>query len=321
MIRQSIENMFGRKAAAYGMSALSLFPNLYPQRLQSYVAPRHKVAQETWAFCGVHPDDPLARRAARSLGQIGIDATMGPCILPDATYSPAEPGRRYVDPETYLRLTVINAQEGGMKTVVYDKRLWSDDATVRQAAIDFWAPHVAWVRAFDMGDEFDPSGPDWQILVKRWQIMKEYIVPKLGVEPYTNNLGSLAILRQSIQDLPGQAIVSFDAYGENDRHELADSVYISSELADETRTVMCATNTTPHSGYTPKPWTVSRQMHQHAMYGECDMQLLFGGVQPYGRDSTTHDDRFGISLIGPTGYPTSIGRAVLYGAVNFPPAS
>ena len=76
---------------------------------------------ETWAFCGVHPDAPYAAKAIHTLAaSAGIDATFGPCMPPDwSTYTAAEPGGRYADPDTYFRLTVMNASEG-MKTIVYD---------------------------------------------------------------------------------------------------------------------------------------------------------------------------------------------------------
>src|SRR3954462_14515500 len=98
-----------------------------------------RAAAETWAFCGVHPDAPNAARSVETLARrAGIDATFGPCMPPDwATYTPAEPGRRYVDPPTYLRGAELNPSVG-MKTIVYDARLWSADDGVRRAAIDFW---------------------------------------------------------------------------------------------------------------------------------------------------------------------------------------
>ena len=43
-----------------------------------------------------------------------------------------------------------------MKTIVYDARLWSVDAAIRREAIEYWMPSLDWIRAWDMGDEFDP---------------------------------------------------------------------------------------------------------------------------------------------------------------------
>ena len=64
----------------------------------------------------------------------GIDATFGPCDIPDPNfkppYSPAFTADRYVAPDVYMRLVQLNATVG-MKTVVYDARLWSDDFATR----------------------------------------------------------------------------------------------------------------------------------------------------------------------------------------------
>ena len=95
---------------------------------------------DTWAWCGVHPDDPTAVAAARSMAvDSGIDVTFGPCNVPTPDYTPAFTANRYVSPELYRRLVDINAA-AGMTTVVYDSRVWSADANERAAAIAFWAP-------------------------------------------------------------------------------------------------------------------------------------------------------------------------------------
>jgi hypothetical protein len=168
---------------------------------------------ETCAFCGVHPDAPNASRAVNSLAvSAGIDATFGPAMPPDwSTYTPAEPGRRYADPDTYDRLTALNASVG-MKTVVYDARLWSTDASIRQTAIDFWQPSIAWIRAFDLGDEFDPRTADWAELVARWRIMFDIVYPATGIGPFTNHLPDAEVLSRALVDMPEQAAhLSFDS--------------------------------------------------------------------------------------------------------------
>ena len=65
-------------------------------------------------------------------GVAGIDATFGPCNVPVPEYSVIDTKNRYVEPEVYMRLVELNASVG-MKTLVFDKRLWSDDPKVRDA--------------------------------------------------------------------------------------------------------------------------------------------------------------------------------------------
>ena len=87
----------------------------------------------------------------------GIDATFGPCIAEGPDYTPETPGQRYVTPAEYMKLVRLNAQVG-METVVYDARLWSTNAAVRDVALAFWAPEFENIAAWDLGDEFDPDG-------------------------------------------------------------------------------------------------------------------------------------------------------------------
>ena len=50
---------------------------------------------DTWAWCGVHPDDPVALASARSMATVaGIDATFGPCNVPTPDYTPANTANR-----------------------------------------------------------------------------------------------------------------------------------------------------------------------------------------------------------------------------------
>src|SRR4029079_10738070 len=99
---------------------------------------------ESLAWCGVSPDDPVAADAVRAMAMAGgIDATFGPCDIPDPNfkppYSPAFTADRYVAPDVYMRLVQLNATVG-MKTVVYDARLWADDFAIRDSAIAYWKP-------------------------------------------------------------------------------------------------------------------------------------------------------------------------------------
>ncbi|MEY2445457.1 MAG: hypothetical protein QOE00_2037 [Ilumatobacteraceae bacterium] len=264
---------------------------------------------ETWAFCGVHPDAPNAAKAVHTLASsAGIDATFGPCMPPDwATYTAAEPGARYVDPETYFRLTVMNAGEG-MKTIVYDARLWSSDPAVRQAAIAFWLPHVAWVRAFDMGDEFDPSTPDWAVLITRWRTMLDVVTPATGVGPFTNHLGFSAVLAQALIDMPEhRAHLSFDNYDE------PTALALAAEFDGQVNHLMCAVNALRHGQLVPTATKITRHMKNLRAAG-ADSFLIFGGATPYS-ENLTPDPTFGnTSLVNRIGGPTAWSNAVLRGA-------
>ena len=47
---------------------------------------------DTWAWCGVNPDSPVAATAVRAMAQaVGIDATFGPCNIPQSGYTPVDP--------------------------------------------------------------------------------------------------------------------------------------------------------------------------------------------------------------------------------------
>ena len=264
---------------------------------------------ETWAFCGVHPDAPNASRATVTLATTaGIDATFGPCMPPDwATYTPAEPGRRYVDPDTYARVTELNASVG-MKTVVYDARLWSTDVSVRQSAIDYWMPSTAWIRAFDMGDEFDPSGADWGVLVARWRTMIDIVTPATGVGPYTNHLGMAEVLSQALIDMPEQrAHLSFDSYDE------PTALALTAEFEGQVNHLMCAVNALKHGPYAPTAAGITAHMHRLRSAGAGSF-LIFGGATPYNEDLSP-DVAFGrTSLFNSSGRPTSWANAVLRGS-------
>lgn len=260
---------------------------------------------ETWAFCGVHPDDPIAQKKAITLStKAGVDATFGPCMPPSVGYTAANPGSRYISPTDYLRLTVINAN-AGMKTVVYDARIWSDDPSIRNEAIAFWAPHTAWVAAFDMGDEYDPSTPDWAILKARWEIVRTHITPVLGVKPFTNHLGSEGILAQSLIDLPGsEELLSFDAYPEVGG-KMVYSLDLASKFNAKTKRLMCAINALPHGSFNPTTTSTTRHIKDHKAAG-CDMILIFGGERPI---STPGFER--PSLITSSGSATSLASVFL----------
>jgi hypothetical protein len=267
------------------------------------------MAAETWAFCGVHPDWPNAAKAVETLAvKAGIDATFGPCMPPDwATYSTAEPGDRYVDPDTYFRLTVLNASVG-MKTIVYDARMWSADATVRQAGIDFWLPHVNWIRAFDMGDEFDARGPDWPVLMARWRTMIDEVMPATGIGPFTNHLPYSEVLKKALIDMPEQHVhLSFDSYDE------PTALALTAEFGGQVNHLMVAVNALKHFQYSPTSAKITRHMHNLSAAG-ADSFLIFGGATPYNLDLSP-DPTFGnASLFNRNGTATAWANAVLLGA-------
>jgi hypothetical protein len=203
-----------------------------------------------------------------------------------------------------LYLTVINAN-AGMKTIVYDARIWSDDPATRNAAIEFWRPHIAWVRAFDMGDEFDPNGPEWSVLVHRWQVMMAYVVPQLGVGPFSNHLPwaidpALASMPEHVYHL------SFDEYNINSALWLADHFNL------RVNHLMCAVNALNHSWVTSAT-KIKSDMRSLRNYG-CDSFLIFGGVNPYST-VPNYDPNFGTySLVTKNGTATSWATAVLQGS-------
>ena len=257
---------------------------------------------ETWAFCGVHPSDPLAQTKANSMRiSGGLDATFGPCLPVDwSTYTPANPGGRYLDPQGYLYLTVVNAN-AGMKTIVYDARIWSTNAAVRQQAIDFWYPHREWIRAWDMGDEFDPATSDWNILVARWNRVLTYVTPATGIGPFTNHLPWA--LDEALRDMPAQANhLSYDQY------DVPASLAIARQFAPQVGHLMCAINALDHGSFHPTAWGIESAMLDHRDAG-CDSFLIFGGEMPINTPGF-----YGTSLVNPNGTATSWAEAVARGA-------
>lgn len=262
-------------------------------------------AIETWAFCGVDPNDPHASLAAKNLARAaGINATMGPCMPPGPGYTAAFPGQRYVSPNDYLRVLKINAA-AGMKTIVYDARLWSDDAAERERAYRFWAPHLRWVRAWDMGDEFDPRSPEWAILVHRWDIMINATLTATHVGPFTNHLPFPAALERALAELPrAGAHLSFDLY------DFPAATTLASAMAPRVSHLMCAANALPYdANHIPTRTRLANEIVALRFAG-CDSILVFGGSPVVGPREV-----FGSSsLVDANGRPTSLAAAVRAGA-------
>ncbi|MEZ5249420.1 MAG: hypothetical protein R2713_09490 [Ilumatobacteraceae bacterium] len=177
-------------------------------------APASLETIDTWAWCGVHPDDPSAAVAAASMARdAGIDVTFGPCNVPTSDYSPAFTANRYVSPALYRRLVDLNAAVG-MQTVVYDARLWSAEPAVRAEAAAFWGPVYEHIAAWDLGDEFDPTGSQWPILIQRWNLVRNGITVSSGIPPFTNHLPWAT--DGALRDLPGAGdLMSFAVYGDD----------------------------------------------------------------------------------------------------------
>lgn len=250
---------------------------------------------EVWAFCGAHPDDPKAAVIVDSLAsEAGVTATFGPCMAPDwSSYSPASPGRRYVIPYTYRRLVELNAAHG-LRTVVYDPRMWGTPFQ-QNAAMRFWEPHMASIAAFDIGDEFDPTSDEWDELQRRYEALQT-----LGVRPYTNHLASAAQLGLEID----HDFISFDQY-DRDR-----GVSLATTLDPLVSTLMCAVNVLDPA-FSPTPELIRSTVADLRDAG-CDQWLAFGGALPYDNDEdfTPMQPFDQQSLVGPDGLATEWATAL-----------
>lgn len=254
-----------------------------------------------WAFCGVRPSDPNAYQQARSLAvDSGVDVTMGPCLNPNGNFSPTFPGGRYASAQVYMALVELNASVG-MKTVVYDERVWNDVPSVRQEAMDSWAPLMQHIAAWDMGDEFAPGTGDWEIFSHRWNNVLTYVTPTTGVGPFTNNLGTVASFEAMVKLPGGNVHYSYDAYDKELSYGLAGL------FAPLTNNLMCAVNALDAAfPFTAK--SVKEDMIAHRAAG-CDMILLFGGATV--KDTPMFPNP---SVVKDNGRPTLLANAVLQGA-------
>lgn len=272
-----------------------------PARVAAAPAPTPAAPAVAWAWCGVHPDDPAAIRSARAMADVaGIDATFGPCNVPTPDYTPAFTANRYVAPEVYRRLVDVNAA-AGMQTVVYDARVWSDDPAVRDAAVAFWAPVREHIAAWDLGDEFDPDGPEWEILVHRWGVVRGDVAARTGIAPFTNHLWWAT--DEALADLPGSdQLLSFTLYGS----DLGASVAAAHDAG--VAELMCGVNAFDHFGYTPTDSSIRAAMAALGDAG-CDRFLVFGGHPVY--DSASFGE---MSLVDRDGVAGTWAAAVQEGA-------
>src|SRR6476620_9869372 len=93
-------------------------------------------------------------------------------------------------------------------------RLVQLNASVGMKTVAYWRPVLGHIAAWDMGDEFDPAGKEWDILKSRWAIMRSVVEPATGVAPFTNSLPFVDAISRTLTDLPGsERLVSFAQYG------------------------------------------------------------------------------------------------------------
>jgi hypothetical protein len=282
-----------------------------PSSSASAAAPTPPQTVDVWAWCGVNPDlDPAAATAAvRAMAQAGgIDATFGPCNIPDPSYTPAETANRYVQPDVYMRLVKLNASVG-MKTVVYDKRLW--DPQARAGALVFWQPVLANIAAWDMGDEFDPHPPgnapptDWNTLVGRWTAMRTFVEPVTGIQPFTNILPFADALDSALADLPGsERLLSFAKYDGDKGVSLAQEF----DTTPGTK-LMCGVNEFEFN-FVPTPASIRADMDTLKAAG-CDQILDFGGFPVYDDPMQLFGE---VSTVDTTGAPTDRAPATQEGS-------
>ena len=263
---------------------------------------------ESWAWCGVHPDDPIAVVTATAMAEAGgIDATFGPCYDGPIGYSAAEPGTRYDLPAVYRRLVDINAA-AGMKTIVYDKDLWSTNLATRTAAIDYWMPVISHIAAWDMGDEFNPNSGaqdtppfQWNILRARWAIMNNDVLVRTGVRPFTNHF--YFATDKALADLPGtDQLLSFTKYD----GDLGASIARRHDAA--VKKLMCGVNAYDHGSFRPTAKKIRDDMAALVLAG-CDQFLVFGGQMVY--KSTSFGD---FSLVDKFGVATDRAAAAKEGS-------
>jgi hypothetical protein len=249
-----------------------------PDPFQSAPAPQveHDVPIMVW--CGADPRDANARTYVSNLAASGIDSTMGPC-LPYTDYTPAFTGTRYAPPEVYMELVKLNASVG-IETLVYDERLWSADPAVQAAAVAFWAPVTRSIEAWDMGDEFDPNGHEWEILRLRWE---RVIALGTGIRPFTNHLGFA--VEQALATF-GSAELAFDKYDGDG------GVAIAASLTDRVGFLWCAFNTYQHGPYVVTDASIQAMID--ALAAHCDGLIAFGGppldVADFEEPSLVDDD-------------------------------
>ena len=224
---------------------------------------------ELWVFCGVDAEAPDAETRTAALAASGATSTLGRCKLPSGPYTPATTADRYTSRHGYGLLVGLNARHG-MTTVVYDPGVWSDDPAERAAALDYWRPVLPSIRAWDMGDEFDPAGPEWATLVHRWNVVLEHVTPVTGVRPFTSHLPErYGSLDAAVRDLPGAAdLLAFNDY------DLTSAIATAARWAPRAK-LMCSINGYGMTGLSTTAEKIAGDTRALRPY--CAAILLFGG--------------------------------------------
>lgn len=284
---------FHRSAALLALAALPLVGcSQYARQAIATESAAPARQPSVLAWCGVHPDDPYVTAKVAAIASTGVVATFGPCNAPDwSTYSPATPGQRYSDPSTYLRLLELNAA-AGLRTFVYDARLWDDDPQVRADALTAWKPHTRWIAGWDMSDEWDEG--QWPELARRWTLVYGEATHATGVEPFTNNLPWMI---DRAVELEGDR-VSFDDYN------VTTSLATVAKYEPIVPHLTCAVNGITHGSLVATPASLRDALRRHLDAG-CDSLILFGGDRPISTPGFDHD-----SIITQAGELTPLGVAL-----------
>jgi hypothetical protein len=226
---------------------------------------------EVWIFCGVDAEASNAETAAAALAASGATSTLGRCKLPAGSYTPAHTSDRYTSRHGYGLLIGLNARHG-MSTVVYDPGIWSDDPAERAAAIDYYRPVLSSIRAWDLGDEYDPASPaEWGTLVHRWQVILDHVTPVTGVRPFSSHLPErYGSLDAAARDLPG----ALDLLAVNE-YDVPLAVDTARRWAPRAR-MMCAVNGYAMAGLSTTTAKIEADTRALRDAG-CSAILVFGG--------------------------------------------
>lgn len=173
---------------------------------------------DVFAFCS--PEfGPTFQADLNAMVDIGVTVMHGPCRQPPSDYSPLEPGVRYASVSEYRYLVISNAIRG-VKTVVYDPRVWSESYSTRIEAIRYWKAYAYWIEAWDLGDEpninHEQAGKADETIgfSVRWSNMR-MVVHALGVEGLTNIPPVLGerYMRNVLDNMfPGTERIGFNIY-------------------------------------------------------------------------------------------------------------
>ena len=200
-----------------------------------------------------------------------------------------------------MRLVQLNTTVG-MKTVVYDTRLYSNDPVQRNAAVEFWMPVRANIAAWTSATN-TTTPPQWDTLKLRWTRVRTFVESLTGVPPFANFLPRTTTLNKALVDLPGvERLLSFAIYGGDNGASLAQQFDLKAKL-------MCAVNELDHNGLVSTPAKIRSDMDGLKLAG-CDQILVFGGYPVYDNNGFFADS----SVVDLTGAPTNRAPATQEGS-------